>query len=175
MLGRLRNVLPARRRAADRYVLVHYPVVAMMQRAVATCEGCAESGGILLGSVRGPHLEITAFTSPAPADERTMSRFVRQDRAHQVAANDAWMRSAHQVGFIGEWHTHPFGGPAPSRIDRASWARLVAYTGHPMCFLLAAPEGWRGFRVSSSIFDLANPALVEHERGDLGVVLRERR
>jgi integrative and conjugative element protein (TIGR02256 family) len=172
MLCRLKTALLAPPRTNDRYVLVHYPVVAMMQQAVATCEGRPELGGILLGSVRGPHLEITAFTPSAPADERTMTCFVRQDHAHQVAADDAWNRSAHEIGFMGEWHTHPSGSPVPSGIDRASWSRLAAHTGHPMCFLLASPQGWCGFHVSRRRGGAANAALAEYEWGTLGVVLR---
>lgn len=172
MLRRLKTALLAPLRTADRYVLVHYPVVAMMQQAVATCEGRPESGGILLGSVRGPHLEITAFTPSAPADERTMTRFVRRDHAHQAAADDAWKRSAQEIGFMGEWHTHPSGPPVPSGIDHASWAKLAAHTGYPLCFLLASPQGWRGFHVSRRRGGAANTALSEHERGALGVVLR---
>lgn len=62
MLRRLKTALLAPLRKADRYVLVHYAVVAMIEKAVATCEGRPEAGGILLGSVRGPHLEIRTFT-----------------------------------------------------------------------------------------------------------------
>ncbi|WP_410052160.1 Mov34/MPN/PAD-1 family protein [Bradyrhizobium sp. SZCCHNRI3042] len=143
-----------------------------MEQAVAACEGRPESGGILLGSVRGPHLEITAFTRPAATDEGTMTHFVRRDPAHQAAADDAWKRSAQEVGFMGEWHTHPSGPPMPSGIDRMSWANLTTHMGHPMCFLLASPQGWRGFHVSYQGGLSANTALAEHERGALGVVLR---
>ncbi|WP_398471493.1 Mov34/MPN/PAD-1 family protein [Tardiphaga sp.] len=172
MLRRLKAALLARPHTADRYVLVHYPVVAMMQKAVATCEGKPESGGILLGSIRGPHLEITALTVPAPADVRTMTRFVRQDRVHQAAADNSWKRSAQEIGFMGEWHTHPSGPPVPSTIDRASWAKLTAHMGHPMCFLLASPQGWRGFYVPLRDDGSPDVALAEYERGALGIVLR---
>jgi integrative and conjugative element protein (TIGR02256 family) len=170
MLRRLKTALLAPLRTADRYVLLHYSVVAMMQEAVATCQDRPESGGILLGSVRGPHLEITAFTVPAATDERTMISFVRQDRTHQVAADRAWKLSKGEVGFMGEWHTHPSGPPAPSMIDRGSWARLAAQSEHPMCFLLASPQGWRGFHVTRRTGGAA--VLSECERGALGIVLR---
>jgi integrative and conjugative element protein (TIGR02256 family) len=170
MLRRLKTALLAPLRTANRYVLVHYPVVAMMQEAVAICQNQPESGGILLGSVRGPHLEITGFTIPAATDERTLISFVRQDRAHQEAADRAWVHSKGEIGFMGEWHTHPSGPPLPSMIDRGSWARLAAQSEHPMCFLLASPQGWRGFHVTRRTGGAA--ALAECERGTLGVVLR---
>lgn len=172
MLRRLKNALLAPLRPVDRYVLVHYPVVAMMREAVATCEGQPESGGILLGSVRGPHLEITGFTTPARADERTMVSFVRQDRSHQAAADQALNKSDHEIGFIGEWHTHPSGSPIPSIIDQSSWAELAGRCSYPMCFLLASPQGWRGFHVASQKPGTSYAELVEHERGVLGVVFR---
>jgi integrative and conjugative element protein (TIGR02256 family) len=170
MLRRLKTVLLAPLRTADLYVLVHYPVVTMMQEAVSNCEERPESGGILLGSVRGPHLEITGFTRPAAADERTLVSFVRQDRAHQAAADQAWKQSDREIGFMGEWHTHPSGPPQPSIIDRGSWARLAAQSEHAMCFLLASPQGWRGFRVTRRTGGAS--VLTECERGALGVVLR---
>ena len=95
-----------------------------------------------------------------------MTRFVRQDHAHQAAADDAWRRSEREIGFMGEWHTHPWGQPEPSWIDRANWATLAAHSGHPMCFLLASPQVTRQKRCA------ANAALAECERGALGVVLR---
>jgi integrative and conjugative element protein (TIGR02256 family) len=172
MLRRLKTVLLAPLRTSDRYVLVHYPVVTMIQEAAATCEGRPESGGILLGSVRGPHLEITGFTQPARADVRTMVSFIRQDRSHQAASDQAWKHSDREIGFIGKWHTHPSGPPVPSMIDRASWARLAEQSGYPMCFLLASPHGWRAFHVTRRRGGAANSALAECERGALGIVLR---
>lgn len=170
MLRRLKHVLLAPK--LDRFVLVHYAVVHKMEEAVATCRGQPESGGILLGSIRGPHLEITGFTNPGSADQRSMSYFIRQDRSHQVAVNHALEISSNRVSFIGEWHTHPFGQPIPSMADKSSWAGLVTKSNHAMCFLLASPQGWRGFWFSRRRVGYSLSELVEYERGDLGIVFR---
>lgn len=148
MLWRLKTALLASLRNANRYVLVHYPVVTMMQEAVATCPNQSDSGGILLGSVRGRHLEITGLTMPEATDERTVMSFVRQDHAHQAAADFGWRHSMGDVGFMGEWHTHPSGPQVPSMIDRGSWALLAAQSEHPMCFPWRAPGRAAGLRAS---------------------------
>jgi integrative and conjugative element protein (TIGR02256 family) len=172
MLRRLKNVLLAPLRGVDRYVLVHYAVESMMLDAVATSSARPESGGILLGSVRGPHLEIVDYTKPGRNDERSMTSFARQDLSHQIAADRALKKSEHDVGFIGEWHTHPSGAPVPSMIDRASWSRLAEQSGHPMCFFLASPQGWRVFQVAPRKSSATPSELAECERGVLGVVFR---
>ena len=84
---------------------------------VVRCRGQAEQGGILIGAYRGEGLEVVDLTEAAPADERALTRFVRQDPAHQAAATAAWEASGGQVTMVGEWHTHPFGEPSPSRTD----------------------------------------------------------
>jgi integrative and conjugative element protein (TIGR02256 family) len=174
MLQRARDALLAvmRKRSADRYVLLHYAVVQMIERATANCANEPEAGGILLGTVRGPHLEITGFTPPGPTDVRTLSRFIRQDILHQNAAQNAWVVSNRTVSFVGEWHTHPAGKPLPSYTDRNSWSGLALKSQYPMLFLLAAPGNWKAFMVRRSRAQVIHTELFPHERGDLGLVLR---
>jgi integrative and conjugative element protein (TIGR02256 family) len=173
MLQRVRDALLVvmRKRPAERYVLMHYAIFEMIERAAANCANEPETGGILLGCVRGPHLEITGFTFPGPTDVRTLSRFVRQDESHEEAAKKAWVASDRTVSFIGEWHTHPVGKPIPSNIDGDNWSELALKSRYPMLFLLAAPGNWRAFLVTRSRTDVIHTELVVCERGDLGVVL----
>jgi integrative and conjugative element protein (TIGR02256 family) len=173
MLRRLKDVLRVGRLKDSRYVLVHYKVVQMIISAVHTCQNQPESGGILLGSLRGPHLEITDFTRPAGGDWRSMTSFVRQDPSHQRAASAAWGQSGRTVGFLGEWHTHPSGPPIPSSVDRASWADMTRKSQYPMFFLLASPGGWRGFLTTRTRASVLHTEMVEHERGMFGLVLRQ--
>jgi integrative and conjugative element protein (TIGR02256 family) len=174
MLQRVRDALlvVTSKRPVDRYVLLHYAILGMMERAAANCANEPEAGGILLGTVRGPHLEITGFTFPGLTDVRTLSRFVRQDISHQDAATNAWRASDHTVSFIGEWHTHATGKPVPSYIDRSSWSELALKSRYPMLFLLAAPGKWKAFLVRRSRAHAIHTELSPHERGDLGLVLR---
>lgn len=85
-----------------------------------------ETGGILLG--RGPdpaggiHVEIAG--DPGPNADRRPDFFLR-DLAHaQLLATRAWEEQ--RAIWVGEWHTHPEGGPAPSPVDLATYARLLS-------------------------------------------------
>ncbi|HEY8465211.1 MAG TPA: Mov34/MPN/PAD-1 family protein [Solirubrobacterales bacterium] len=85
-----------------------------------------ETGGILLG--RGPdaggeiHVEIAG--DPGPNADRRPDFFLR-DLAHaQLLASRAW--EERRAIWVGEWHTHPEGGVAPSPVDLATYARLLS-------------------------------------------------
>jgi len=157
---------------AERHVLIDFTVLDMIQKVSQTCSGQPESGGILFGSLRGPHLHVTSFTRPGPNDQRSTFQFIRRDAIHQRLADQAWTLSSGTVTFVGEWHTHPSGLPKPSSTDARSWSDLVRAAKHPMIFLIAAPEAWRGFLVTRCFFRCSIRSLATIEHGDSGVVLR---
>lgn len=132
------------------YVLLELGVTKMLDRAAQICSGKDETGGILLGSIRGPHLHCLGYTRSGPTDLGSRFRFTRRDCLHQRAAEDAWKLSHRTVTFIGEWHTHPFGAPTPSFVDKLSWSKLARRAKHPMLFVIAAPKRWQAFRVLKS-------------------------
>ena len=168
-----RNVLSAlqHKDMAGRHVLIGSDVAEMIDRAARMCADQPETGGILLGSLRGPHLECTGFSQAGLNDQRGTFHFTRQDAIHQQIANAAWSRSNHTVTFIGEWHTHPMGNPIPSSIDTKSWCALTRRANHPMLFLIAAPSAWRGFLVLPGIFRSLVQPLSIREGGETGIVL----
>jgi integrative and conjugative element protein (TIGR02256 family) len=127
------------------WVLVANPVVGMFDRQVKKCHGRVEAGGILIGSYRGPHLDVVGFTEPGAQDISEQFRFIRQDARHQHVATQAWRISGRKNTFVGEWHTHPYGDPLPSFIDKRSWRTTVAQTRMTMIFAVVAPGGWRLF------------------------------
>lgn len=85
-----------------------------------------ETGGILLG--RGPdangviHVEIAG--DPGPAAERRPDFFLRDLGHARELAEEAWNTS--QAIWVGEWHTHPLGGRAPSPSDLHTYATLLS-------------------------------------------------
>jgi integrative and conjugative element protein (TIGR02256 family) len=95
----------------------------------------AESGGILLGSRRGLHLEVTHATSPYPTDVRTCTSFERRSEGHQDEASARWRESEGTVDHIGEWHTHPELVPSPSSLDTREWAKLLRHRSPPATML----------------------------------------
>lgn len=84
-----------------------------------------ESGGILLGYVRAPHLEILEASEPTSWDRCLRFFFDRESRGHREMAERRWRESDGLVRYVGEWHTHPEDYPTPSYIDRAGWLNLA--------------------------------------------------
>lgn len=102
-----------------------------------------ESGGILLGMYRGPHIEITNITTPSKGDDKGRSYFERKCQSHVDSAHEAWINNNHYVTYIGEWHTHPEAVPTPSSIDIQSWKNKLP--SRPMITLISGySDFWVG-------------------------------
>lgn len=89
-------------------------------RVLAHCLAAAprETGGILIGFYDSDHrvAEVVRAT-PAPADSRRgRTWFVRGVRGLQSLVNRVWRQNRHY--YLGEWHFHPYGSPAPSQDDK---------------------------------------------------------
>ena len=161
-----------RERMADHDVLLAHRVVEMISRAREGCRNQPETGGILIGSLRGPHIECADFTTAGPSDVHGIYHFTLQDRRHQRTAEEAWSKSENTVSFIGTWHTHPSGRPAPSSTDIASWMKLVRTAKHPMLFLVVAPNSWAGYRITPETSRGGVRPLRIVEQGLPGIVIR---
>lgn len=152
-------------------LLVHHTVAARLDAAAASCAGRAEQGGILLGAYRQGGLEVTGLTEAAPSDERSLTRFVRQDPRHQATATQAWKSSGGNVTVVGEWHTHPSGEPRPSHTDLATWKGVLRLSRYPQAFIIAAPGTWRGWLGTRRFLVVRLMQLHVVEHGQVGVVL----
>lgn len=105
-----------------------------------------EAGGILLGHVRGIHVEVLEVTVPTPKDQRLKYFFERLLHGHQRIAEKRWRDSNRLIRYLGEWHTHPEDFPIPSGLDISEWQRLAKgrRDGRPM---LAAIVGRKNLHV----------------------------
>lgn len=126
-------------------VLIRKAVLERFERAVKNCFAKAEVGGILLGSYRGPHIEIVDLTEPGSGDISSTFSFNRRDKCHQAAAMRAWTESLGTVTYLGEWHTHPAGGPHPSAVDLENWHAVANQVQNAMLFIIASPKGWQPY------------------------------
>lgn len=114
------------RTANSENLLVLQPVVTDIFEEYAQRDpALPESGGILLGYVRGPHLDVIEATRPTASDQRFLSFFNRSPDGHRVIAERRWLESEGFVRYLGEWHTHPQDYPAPSYIDKKGWQKIA--------------------------------------------------
>jgi integrative and conjugative element protein (TIGR02256 family) len=124
--------------SGGRIVMIADAVAERIQSFATSHGSTKEAGGILLGSYRGPHVEVVGCTVPLPKDKRRIFGFIRRDPGHSAAAIAAWRTSGGIMTFVGEWHTHPEDNPMPSQTDRNTWLDLMkSRTTDPLIFLIA--------------------------------------
>ncbi|WP_116828022.1 Mov34/MPN/PAD-1 family protein [Pseudomonas syringae] len=102
-----------------------------------------EAGGLLLGYVRGSHLEIIEATVPTKFDKRLRYFFERMQELHDAIAHKRWVQSDGKIRYLGEWHTHPENYPSPSGIDLREWHVLAAKRkdGRPVLGVIVGRHG----------------------------------
>lgn len=110
--------------ADERFVYFSQSVLKVFERHIQSDSG-TEAGGILLGHVRGKHLEVLEASEPTRQDRRLPYFFERMIHGHKSLADIRWQESNGLVRYIGEWHTHPQEVPSPSSIDLGEWELLA--------------------------------------------------
>lgn len=110
-------------------------VLDVFHKHIQRVESDAEAGGLLLGEVRGRHLNLICATFPTVYDLRSRYSFERLPQGHAEVALKMWSDSRGIVRYLGEWHTHPQDLPTPSRIDRSEWKRLASERKDKVPFL----------------------------------------
>lgn len=120
----MRFVSTWRRPEDEQFVYFSQNVLDIFERHVQSDDG-TEAGGILLGHVRGKHLEVLEASEPTPQDRRLRYFFERMIHGHKSLADRRWHETNGLVRYIGEWHTHPQNIPSPSDIDVNEWEVLA--------------------------------------------------
>jgi len=95
----------------------------------------SEAAGVLIGERRGPHLVVQDVSEPGKGDIRSRYYVDRKGSHHQLAVDQAFLRSGGALQYIGEWHSHPEDEPSPSTKDRDSWGRYLS-APEPMVLII---------------------------------------
>lgn len=127
------------------FVLLPSGVMRVIDSFTVGRQAGTEAGGILIGSYRGPHVQICDCTVPMRGDVRKAHLFDRKYHGHHQAANSAWEKSSGTETYIGEWHTHPEDFPTPSSTDLRTWSEIMGRHALPVVFLIAGRRAiWAG-------------------------------
>jgi len=133
-------------------IVIQNNVTEMLNRSRQVAPASKESGGILLGARRGPHLEITDLTTPFPKDIRRRTFFDRCDPKHHRYALRQWKNNGQKIGYLGEWHTHPENKPSPSHLDTREWMSVIDSQKPHLIFVIVGISGiWLGLGTQSGI------------------------
>lgn len=149
----MRGPLLLRRPDTDGFILIEGEVIRILDQHRQRSPSQPESGGILLGYRREPHLHVTDATVPLETDRRTRTRFHRSSDPHRHAAHARWRKSGGTMDYLGEWHTHPEFDPSPSTIDTYGWTRICNARKAPMLFVIAGTltHMWIGLGIGTHL------------------------
>lgn len=86
-------------------------------RALAQELSPKETGGVLMGYRSQGQIVITEVVGPGPGAEHFPSRFVPDHEWQETEVARIYKASGRMHTYLGDWHSHPFGGCRPSRRD----------------------------------------------------------
>lgn len=126
------------------YILVPVKLIEALEQYKQVKPATPESGGVLIGSQRGAHVEIIEATFPQDEDKKNRFQFIRRSPHHVRKTIQAWDNSTGRISYIGEWHTHPQSVAEPSTIDLREWTKKLPK--RPMILIIiGTDEHWYGY------------------------------
>lgn len=118
-------------------------------RLFASLEGEAdriaplETGGLLMGFVDRDMARITDAVGPGPNAIHRRNGFLPDATYHENEVARIYRTSGRLHTYLGDWHTHPGGQPALSRVDRRTMRKIArsAEARAPSPLMLVASGG----------------------------------
>lgn len=111
-----------------------------------------ETGGVLLGWRHGEDRVIVDVVGAGPKSLHGRHAFI-PDHAWQVAQIDeAFRKTAGDLDYLGDWHSHPGGFAVMSPEDRSTLKRISRRVPHPIMVIAAGKDvnwtfaGWMQVR-----------------------------
>ena len=116
-----------------------------------------ENGGILFGEIDRflKVIWVTAASGPPPDSHASPTGFICGIRGVAAMNEELITRSRGSVSFVGMWHTHPNGQPAPSPTDQDAVTRLFADTefqSHHFLMLIVGGSS-KSPSIAGNVFD----------------------
>jgi integrative and conjugative element protein (TIGR02256 family) len=104
---------------------------AEVRRGARVRDRSVETGGMLLGSFDEATGRAYIDTAAGPSSDSYLSAlyFAHGTAGTQAIIDQNRVRSANRVGFVGMWHSHPYGPASPSPTDEAGMAWIVSPDG----------------------------------------------
>jgi len=126
----------------DSYIIFSKKIIKKLLLYRQNNRNSPESGGLLLGYIRGNHFDVRFITKPFSKDQQSRFFFERKDSKHIERMNELFSNSKGRISYIGEWHTHPEDNPIPSSIDLNEWDGIVSQRSYPVVFLIIGTKSF---------------------------------
>jgi integrative and conjugative element protein (TIGR02256 family) len=137
--------------------------------------GAQETGGMLLGYRAGRQIVVQAVVGPGPKARHSRGSFSPDGAWQETEFTLVYEQSGRMTTYLGDWHSHPGGGLAPSRRDLRTARRVAATpearTREPLTMILAPVAnqwragGWvldRGLFVRARLYPLTDARSSSH-------------
>jgi proteasome lid subunit RPN8/RPN11 len=107
-----------------------------------------ETGGALLGHREADLTVVETVLGPGPRAIHGYAHFEPDAAWQQREGERAYERSGRTVAFLGDWHSHPRGGPWPSLQDEETAEAIAGDGGFraPRPLYAIASKPWYGVR-----------------------------
>jgi hypothetical protein len=130
-----------------------------------------ETGGLLLGlfdeATRCVYVDTA--TGPSPDSALSTMSFSHGTAGTQEVVDHHRARTANRVGFVGMWHTHPYGPASPSPTDEAGMGWIVSPDGagrRALLAILGGPEAkWEAWHSAGVVPDTYFRVVDRQEHG----------
>jgi len=113
-----------------------------------------EVGGVLIGYHYGGTVEIAHAIGPGPGASHGRFRFEPDSEWQFEQISLLYEVSGRRLSYLGDWHTHPRGRPAPSRRDLDTMRMISCYPEarcpEPLMLILGGKPGRWSSRVYAS-------------------------
>ena len=118
--------------------------------------GRVETGGMLLGSFdeATQTVLVDTATGPSPDSHLSAAYFDHGTEGTQEVVTVFRATTSNRVGFVGMWHTHPYGFASPSSTDETGMANVVDAAGNSrrsLMLILGDAAAWKGFLESGTL------------------------
>lgn len=98
----------------------------------ASHRGPLESGGVLLGWRNGADVVVSHVVGPGPDAQHERTAFHPDSTWQAARISELYEESGRRLEYLGDWHTHPYGRPWPSRRDERT-LRHIAGSSEARC------------------------------------------
>ena len=142
---------------APRRVLLS-PEIREVMLDLARLHAPNETGGILVGRIKGDRVIVLAASDAGPQAIREPTRFERDGAYCQEFLRAKVTELGGEADYVGEWHSHPGSTAAPSPRDTKSFIEIAAdpniLTTAPV-LIIVAPRGAASVEWSATVFPVA--------------------
>jgi len=113
-----------------------------------------ETGGILIGYKTVDQIVVTEATGPGPNALHSMFNFQRDVEYCNHVLEQRYTESEGVYGYVGEWHTHPFGKAIPSEQDKEEMIKISETSSYQnnMPILLIVRHSKKKLKVGPYVF-----------------------